>query len=230
MSRRNFAKYSMIASYRIEQIISSAMNILYFHHASLPSTQTWAKEQEVRISPGELWVTFADKQTAGYGRRGSKWEHDSRDLAVTLSWLPEKIAIPSVLQCADLIRSLLAKKNRKVEIKWPNDLLFKGVKVGGLILEVHHAAHMGIGLDLGTGLDIKESPTLFAQELAAELQKMHFRSHKEISPLAFQGQLVHINDEKGIFLGINAQGAALLQLPTGETREILVGRLRRIEE
>jgi BirA family biotin operon repressor/biotin-[acetyl-CoA-carboxylase] ligase len=100
-------------------------------------------------------VVVADAQTAGRGRLGrSWWGEPGRSLLA--SWLvrPELPAErwPALTLVAGLAaaRAINASAGLDVRLKWPNDLLVDGRKLGGLLAEAdgHGALVVGLGVNV----------------------------------------------------------------------------------
>jgi len=106
---------------------------------------------------------LAYEQTAGRGQRGNLWQKVSQeDLAVSFVLFPHiddsnaflfNKAI--TLAMCDTVKFFTGPK---VRIKWPNDILYDGEKIGGLLIELtwqadrlKHAV-VGIGLNLASGV------------------------------------------------------------------------------
>ncbi len=104
-------------------------------------------------------VIVAARQEGGRGRSGRRWESPEGSLAVSLllPWpetprrvrLPLEIAIP-------LSRRLSESFGVDVRIKWPNDLMIAGRKLGGILIETRQGedgdgtAVVGVGLNATT--------------------------------------------------------------------------------
>lgn len=103
-------------------------------------------------------VVSAATQTAGRGRRGRAWLSAPGDsLTFSLLWRFAPGTAPAGLSLA--IGLAVARAIEKVSaggtaprLKWPNDLLLDGRKLGGILVELvpgaPHAAVIGIGLNL----------------------------------------------------------------------------------
>ncbi len=101
-------------------------------------------------------VVIAATQTAGRGRRGRQWISAPGDsLTFSLFWRFAAGTAPAGLSLA--VGLAVAKALEKVgagrtALKWPNDLLLEGKKLGGILVELlpgaPHAAVIGIGLNL----------------------------------------------------------------------------------
>ncbi len=107
-------------------------------------------------------VCLAERQLAGRGRRGRAWISPyGRNLYLSIHWsfpLPATRlgALPLALGCA-VAEALSRLGLEDVGLKWPNDLLWRQRKLGGLLLEMggeaegpcHVVAGVGINIDMG---------------------------------------------------------------------------------
>jgi|SRR5437868_8055053 len=98
--------------------------------------------------PGVLLT--ADEQTAGRGRRGKRW-YSAPGAGVTFS-LSCRIAKPvaglSLGAGVGAARALRALGVSRVALKWPNDLVVDGAKLGGILVETRgKLAVIGIGIN-----------------------------------------------------------------------------------
>ena len=103
-------------------------------------------------------VVLARNQTAGRGRFGRVWRSrpgGSLLMSVVLR-PPDEIRRPSVLTAmaavavGDAVRKLCGVQ---AKIKWPNDLLIRGKKVCGILIEQGVSTVVGIGLNLNQTAD-----------------------------------------------------------------------------
>src|SRR5687768_3182595 len=109
-------------------------------------------------TPGGIAV-FAERQTAGRGRFGRRWESAShRGLWFSLLLRPA-CAPPLSLRLTTWAAIAVARvieqaAQVQASIKWPNDVQVDGRKVAGILIETgldatgHHFAVLGIGLNL----------------------------------------------------------------------------------
>jgi BirA family biotin operon repressor/biotin-[acetyl-CoA-carboxylase] ligase len=89
-------------------------------------------------------IVVAEHQTAGRGRLDRRWEAP-RGTALLVSFV---VHPNPVLSLAAGIAAAQAC-GRGVRLKWPNDLLLNGLKVGGILVEVTRTtAICGIGINL----------------------------------------------------------------------------------
>jgi len=106
--------------------------------ASVTSTQDAARELAIGS------VVVADHQTAGRGRLSHRWEAPP-GTALLVSFV---LAPDPLLSLAAGVAAAEACGNG-VRLKWPNDLLLDGRKVGGILVEASPSkAVCGIGINL----------------------------------------------------------------------------------
>lgn len=101
-------------------------------------------------------------QRAGRGRQGARWVSARGDgLTFSLLWRFERAAgmltgLPLVagVACADALEALGA---RDVALKWPNDLLRAGAKLGGILVEAQGDARGPLAAVIGIGINVRLS-------------------------------------------------------------------------
>ncbi|MGU9961790.1 MAG: biotin--[acetyl-CoA-carboxylase] ligase [Candidatus Puniceispirillales bacterium WSBS_2018_MAG_OTU23] len=111
-----------------------------------------------RINAPEGTAYRANLQTAGRGRRGRDWQSPRGNLYVSILLRPlrDKSEWPSLSLIAALALhdAVMAFRNAEdIRLKWPNDLLYRGHKFAGLLLEV-----IDDGVMLGCGVNLNAEP------------------------------------------------------------------------
>ncbi|MCX8069104.1 MAG: biotin--[acetyl-CoA-carboxylase] ligase [Thermodesulfovibrionales bacterium] len=110
-------------------------------------------------------VVIADCQTAGKGRRGNDWFSPEGNLymsVVLASGLNEEmpssqnnlfqlITFMSAISVVDAIKDLLDKK---ISLKWPNDIHIEDKKVGGILIESRYEGEMLKFIVIGIGINL----------------------------------------------------------------------------
>ena len=110
----------------------------FVHLESVTSTQDVARDMPIGS------VVLADHQTHGRGRQSHRWESPP-GAALLVSFV---LARNSLLSLAAGVAAAEAC-GRGVRLKWPNDLLLDGRKVGGILVEASPSkAICGIGVNL----------------------------------------------------------------------------------
>ena len=105
-------------------------------------------------------VLAAEWQTAGRGRRGRKWSAVAGgSLTFSLGWRFEQgagyLAGLSLAVGVAVIRALEAEGLPGVELKWPNDLIHRHLKVGGILVELNGDALGPSTVVVGVGLNVR---------------------------------------------------------------------------
>lgn len=104
-------------------------------------------------------VCSAEQQTAGRGRRGRQWVSPfASNLYMSLAWEFEQgAAALEGLSLAIGVAVARALENcglPAVQLKWPNDILYKGAKLGGVLLEMTGDAAGTCQVVVGVGLNV----------------------------------------------------------------------------
>ena len=102
-------------------------------------------------------IIVAEKQTAGKGRSGRKWESPKGGIWFSLILQPKfDISITTLFPIASsLALSIAIEKTFKIspELKWPNDLTIKGKKLAGMLVDVSLESNKIENLVLGVGIN-----------------------------------------------------------------------------
>ncbi len=136
-------------------------------------------------------LVWADRQTAGRGRRGRRWESPAGNLYMSVLLRPEgplaragQVGFLAALAIAETLASLLP--NRRVACKWPNDVLIADEtggyrKVAGLLLESEARADgtaewlvVGLGVNVASHPEGVEFPatSLTAEDTSADVAEV----------------------------------------------------------
>ena len=131
---------------------------------SLGSTNDEAIARLKAGDPGGLFIV-ATSQTGGRGRWGREWSSPPGNLYATLALAdPAPVAVaPQIgfvagVALATALRSLFGD-DRRLKIKWPNDLLFEGAKLAGILLESAPLPGHRIACVVGFGVNCLSHPT-----------------------------------------------------------------------
>jgi BirA family transcriptional regulator, biotin operon repressor / biotin---[acetyl-CoA-carboxylase] ligase len=103
--------------------------------------------------PENQLLIAAEEQTAGRGRRGRRW-HSAPGAGITFSFgrrirrPVRELAALSLVAGVAVARALHALGARGARLKWPNDLVVDGAKLGGILVETRDTNHAVIGIGL----------------------------------------------------------------------------------
>jgi BirA family transcriptional regulator, biotin operon repressor / biotin---[acetyl-CoA-carboxylase] ligase len=151
---------------------------------------------EAGTEAGEGLVITAKSQTAGRGRSGRTWASPQGNLFSSFLIKSDdglvnaaQLGFVAALAVIQAIQSLLPDRasDSVLRCKWPNDVLFSGEKISGILLETVSPPDsgdvfvvMGIGLNL-VAVDV-DQPTYAITSLAQ--QGRHVTASQALEPLA----------------------------------------------
>ena len=110
---------------------------------------------------GRMRVAIAEFQTAGRGRRGRPWTMPAgAGVALSVAWrfaaMPAGFSALSLAVGAAARRAIADVAALEVGLKWPNDLIVDGGKLGGILVEFDRlpdgACHVVAGIGINVGL------------------------------------------------------------------------------
>src|SRR6266581_3717565 len=98
-------------------------------------------EKLARDGVKEGVVVFAESQTKGRGRLGRVWMSPAKkglwfSILLRPSISPQEVTQLTVAAATAMSRAIKKETGLAVEIKWPNDLLLRGRKTGGILTEL----------------------------------------------------------------------------------------------
>ncbi len=110
--------------------------------------------------PGKARARLAEYQSAGRGRQGKQWQAPlGGSVSLSLAWTFAKMpSVPAGLALASgvAVRNALQETAvRDVQLKWPNDLLWRDRKLGGVLLEMRHNQAGQASVVIGIGLNYR---------------------------------------------------------------------------
>jgi len=141
---------------------------------SVGSTNDEARRLASSDAAADLLTVTADRQTAGRGRRGRVWQSPAGNLHVSFLIRETKglgqsaqIGFVAAVALAEALAELVP--GEEFRCKWPNDVMARGRKLAGMLLE-----SAGDGwIVLGIGVDVVAAPppgeTLHAAMALADL-------------------------------------------------------------
>lgn len=139
------------------------------HFETLDSTNDEAKRLGAREAP-EGTLVVAEGQTRGRGRLGRSWDSPpGAGLYVSLLLRPPlppgDLPQLTLTTAVAVVRAVRTVAGVAPGIKWPNDLLLQGKKLGGILTEMETESDRIRHLVVGLGLNVNNR--FFAAELAA---------------------------------------------------------------
>ena len=215
------------------------------------------------LPTGHADICLAEFQSGGRGRRGRSWTAPfGGGLCLSISWqFPESPRQAGALSLAigvAVLRALRQQGLADIGLKWPNDIVYQGRKLGGILIELRAESAGPAYVVLGVGLncrlsararreieaggvapvDLSEISTAVGRNvIAAEIINRAIESlcqfqQQGFAPFmaewrdadALAGEAVRVlageQVQPGIARGIDAEGALMLETPTGLMRFI----------
>lgn len=132
-------------------------------------------------------VIWAKRQTHGRGRMGREWVSHEGNLYVSVLLMPPcDIAIACQLSFVAAVAALealapIVPDRSLLSCKWPNDILYDGRKLGGILLESFHAPHpdrpgierlcvvVGVGINVDNFPDQTPYPAISLKSSGVEI-------------------------------------------------------------
>lgn len=174
-------------------------------------------------------VVMAESQTAGRGRRGRAWASPPGGLwmsVIVYPRIPAEAAgrLGAVLALATA-ESVSQETGAQVDVRWPNDVLIGGSKVGGVLAETEVSGAEIAAAVLSVGLNVNLSPADLppqVKDLATTLLAETGRAHS-LSLLAAR----LLEALEAIWPAVTGDGGALVA--RWRRRDALLGRKVRVE-
>tara|TARA_Y100000739_G_C20575086_1_gene449825 strand:- start:271 stop:1035 length:765 start_codon:yes stop_codon:yes gene_type:complete len=166
--------------------IKIAQEIIYYTRTESTMDDVWELYRE-NNSTNILVVT--DNQINGKGQKENQW-FSQPSKSITCSFLienifkKEKINLYSILIPVSIVNGINNLLNIKIDLKWPNDLMFKDKKLGGVLIESKINSNSNI-FNIGIGLNVNDDIFGYPENL-----KNNVISLKEIMGKPIQRELL----------------------------------------
>ncbi len=141
----------------------------YFWFEETDSTNQEALRQSAKGQKPDSWFC-ADLQTNGRGTKGSRWVSQAGNLYASLltssKCPPEHLAQISIIAALSAITAIEQMASEQYHIgdlclKWPNDILLKGRKVCGILIESRQSRQSSLfDIVIGTGINLASNPQI----------------------------------------------------------------------
>ena len=133
---------------------------------TVKSTNTWLSNFFLNIGDEVLAI----KQIEGKGRRGNTWNSDYGGLYFSLV-SPNNKLLPFITGIS-VVESLVEVKDN-IQLKWPNDIIINGKKLGGILCESYgNYTIVGIGLNISNNILLSDAISL--KDINYNLDRLDF--------------------------------------------------------
>ena len=149
---------------------------------SIESTNTHAMQEAVKGAPhGSVYIS--EEQTAGRGRGDHAWHSEPYSgIYVSVLLRPQLAAADGLwLSLATGLAVQRAIENVTglvTDIRWPNDLLFRGRKVGGILMEMISETSRIRHVVIGIGINVNQSE--FPAKLSSGATSLRLETDRSI--------------------------------------------------
>jgi BirA family transcriptional regulator, biotin operon repressor / biotin---[acetyl-CoA-carboxylase] ligase len=154
-------------------------------YPQLESTMEIAKIAASNGVP-EGTVIVTEEQKSGKGRMDRSWLSPMGCVTLSVILYPDINHLPSMIMVVSLAVMHTIKKitGIKASIKWPNDILIKGKKVSGILIESvindKKVAYAVIGIGINVNFNIKDYPEISAIATTLSDEKKKYISRLDI--------------------------------------------------
>ena len=112
------------------------------------------------VDPGRAQVCVTEVQTAGRGRRGRSWIAPfASGICMSLGWrfeeAPPTFSALSLAVGVAAVRAFARRGVQDVGLKWPNDLVWKDRKLGGILIEMRGESAGPANVVIGIGVNMR---------------------------------------------------------------------------
>jgi BirA family biotin operon repressor/biotin-[acetyl-CoA-carboxylase] ligase len=164
--------------------------IIHFF-SSCPSTNDMAKLL-AREGSAEGTVVVADEQTEGKGTKGRSW-HSPPGLGLYASIIlrPRRsnlalLPLAAGVACVEAVRKATGLR---AELAWPNDIVWDGRKIGGILCETDFLGNTVSHSVLGIGLNISQKKRDFPPALRPTATSLQIATGREVDRSALESAL-----------------------------------------
>ena len=158
------------------------------HFFKTDSTNRVAMELGFAGEPEGI-VVMAEEQTAGRGRAGRSW-HSEKGTGLYVSILLRPRLAPAQAPLLTMLAGISAREAVRAvtdvtpELKWPNDLLLNGKKLGGILTEMHAEPSAVRFVVVGIGINANQ------EKFPSELASIATSLRKECGRITFRLELL----------------------------------------
>jgi BirA family biotin operon repressor/biotin-[acetyl-CoA-carboxylase] ligase len=187
----------------------SAGGQIRFHIISMEtadSTNSAAMELGEGDAPHGTVVT-ACRQTRGRGRLGRLWVSPEGNISMSIllrpALAPAEVPLLTMSAAVGCALALREATGISVEIKWPNDLMVSGRKLGGILTETKLRGRRVLFAVVGIGINVNTGAGDFSPELWRTATSLRAETGREIPK---DGLMTNILEGIGFWYGMLITG------------------------
>ena len=161
-------------------------NIEYYNRLDSTNTEAWELVEE---NKNHGTIVIAENQTNGKGQKNKTWGMvPGKSLVFSLILTKNYPIDHSGLICLSVSLALIESLNKRgldAQLKWPNDLLINGKKIGGILCETKIEKNDIKNMVIGVGVNVNESIAEHDESIQKNLTTMF-----EVSKHPHQRELI----------------------------------------
>ena len=138
-------------------------------------------------------VVLAEEQSAGRGRAGRAW-HSERAAGIYVTLLlrpkisPVQALLLTMMAGLSAHAAIQAQTGLEADLKWPNDLMLNGKKLGGILTEMYADTSLVRFVIVGIGINVNQEK--FLPELGGIATSLRLATGKQQSRLELLARLL----------------------------------------
>jgi BirA family biotin operon repressor/biotin-[acetyl-CoA-carboxylase] ligase len=140
----------------MQHVIAEGIKPVVNCHVEVDSTNNAVKELVLKDAREGL-VVIADTQTGGKGRHDREWHSPSGGLYLSIVLKPrlsvEETPLMGLLAGVAVASAIEQISPLEVKLKWPNDIMIKEKKLGGILSELISVGSDILGVIIGIGIN-----------------------------------------------------------------------------
>ncbi|MBT9150119.1 MAG: Bifunctional ligase/repressor BirA [candidate division WS2 bacterium] len=157
-------------------------NIIYYE--KINSTQRVAGELAA-AGADEGTIVIAETQAAGRGRIGRSWASPPGGVYLSVILRPDLKPTEAVkftlVAGISAVRAIAKLTDLEPKLKWPNDIIVAGKKVGGILTEMNAEMDRINYIIIGIGINVNTRRAHFPEEIAGIATSLRAECGKEVS-------------------------------------------------
>ena len=148
---------------------------------TVDSTNRFVADLDDELAPGRVQLCVAELQNAGRGRRGRSWTAPfGSGICMSVGWQfaepPPTFSALSLAVGVAVVGALRKLGAADVGLKWPNDLIWNGRKLGGILIEMRGETEGPAQVVIGIGINVRMPAAIrvhLAEQQAALIADVH---------------------------------------------------------
>lgn len=168
-----------------DQLAAKVFGRIVNYQPEVDSTNRWARELAVQ-GAAEGTLVIAESQTKGRGRLGRSWvSAPGLGLWFSLILRPKvnltALAGITLFTAVAMARTIKTVAGVQVQLKWPNDLVYQGRKLTGILAEMNGEPDLVNYLVVGVGVNVNQGIGDFPPELYEKAVSLQLIKGAEVS-------------------------------------------------